>query len=370
MTASTTAESRAGHSATSGSWWMPAESDPHERAWMAWPAAPYTLGATSAEAEEAWSTWAAVANVVAEHEPLTMLVTHEGYDEARRRLTRTIELEKCRLDDAWYRDTGPTFVVGPDGLGAVNWVFNGWGRQEWASWEQDAHASDVATALSGATRIDSPMVNEGGGIQTDGRGTFLVTESVQLDTGRNPGWSKSDVEAELARTVGARTVIWLPRGLTRDSQTYGTRGHVDIVAAFAEPGRVLVHVQRDDDHPDAAICRQVLDVLSDATDSDGRSIDVVALPAPATLRDDVGWVDYSYVNHFVVNTAVIACTFADPYDDEACEAIAAAYPGREVVGVDARPLFARGGGIHCITQQQPAVPETAAGPIGQNGDEP
>lgn len=348
---------------------MPAESDPHERAWMAWPSASYTLGETPAEAEEAWSTWAAVANVVAEHEPLTMLVTREGYAQARRRLSRSVGLETCRLDDAWYRDTGPTFVVGPDGLGAVNWVFNGWGRQEWARWEHDAHASAVATTLSGAVRIDSPMVNEGGGIQTDGRGTFLVTESVQLDAGRNPGWSESDVEAELARTVGARKVIWLPRGLTRDSQTYGTRGHVDIVAAFAEPGRVLVHEQRDEEHPDATVCRQVLDVLAGATDADGRTLEVVALPAPATLRDDVGWVDYSYVNHFVANTAVVACTFADPHDDDARDVLAAAYPGREVVGVDARALFARGGGIHCITQQQPAVPEPAADPNGLNGGE-
>lgn len=339
---------------------MPAETEPHERAWMAWPSASYTLGETTAEAEEAWTVWAAVANAISELEPISILVDPSGRAEAQRRLSGAVEQVEARLDDAWYRDIGPTFVVGADGhggLGAVNWVFNGWGQQEWATWEHDAGASEVATELSSATRVPSPMVNEGGGIHTDGLGTFLVTETVQLDPRRNPGWTKADVEAELARTLGARKVIWLPRGLTRDSQRYGTRGHVDIVATFTAPGRLLVHDQRDDGHPDRAITAEVVELLSRETDADGRPLEVVRLPAPKTLADDVGWVDYSYVNHFVLNGGVVACAFDDPVDAEARELIADAYPGRSVVTVDARALFARGGGVHCITQQQPAVPE-------------
>ena len=347
---------------TTPAWRMPAETDPHERAWMAWPSASYTLGESASEAEEAWIAWAAVANAISELEPISVLVDPSGQTEARRRLSSAVDQVEARLDDAWYRDIGPTFVVdGQGGLGAVNWVFNGWGRQEWATWEHDALASGVATAISGASRIDSPMVNEGGGIHTDGLGTFLVTETVQLDPFRNPGWTKADVEAELARTVGARKVIWLPRGLTRDSERFGTRGHVDIVAAFTEPGRVLVHDQRDDSHPDVAVTAEVVDLLSRESDADGRPLEVVRLPAPKTLVDDVGWVDYSYVNHFALNGGVIACSFDDPVDVEAREILADAYPGRSVVTVDARALFARGGGIHCITQQQPAVSGAPSG---------
>jgi agmatine deiminase len=338
---------------------MPAEWEPHERAWMAWPSASYTLGESAAEAEEAWVAWAAVANAISELEPISVLVDPAGRDEARRRLSGAVEQVDARLDDAWYRDIGPTFVLGTDDgagrLGAVDWVFNGWGQQEWATWEHDALASGVATGLSGATRIDSPMVNEGGGIHTDGLGTFLVTETVQLDPFRNPGWTKTDVEAELARTLGARKVIWLPRGLTRDSARFGTRGHVDIVATFTEPGRLLVHDQRDESHPDHAVTAEVVDLLSRETDADGRPLEVVRLPAPKTLVDDVGWVDYSYVNHFVLNGGVLACSFDDPVDTEARDVLADAYPGRSVVTVDARALFARGGGVHCITQQQPAT---------------
>lgn len=341
-------------------WTMPAETARHTATWMAWPGAGYTLGDTEAEAEEGRGVWAAVANAVAGFEPLNMLVPPAELAHARRLLDPQITLHEVPLDDAWYRDIGPTFVVGADGegapaLGAVNWVFNGWGQQDWARWDLDAHASDVATAATGATRIDSPLVNEGGGIHTDGAGTFLVTETVQLDPFRNPGWTKARVEEELVRTLGARKVIWLPRGLTRDSERFGTRGHVDIVATFPDRGVVLLHEQRDPAHPDFEVSRELADVLRHETDADGKPLEVVALPAPTVLKDDEGWVDYSYVNHYVCNGAVIACAFEDPTDAEARDVLASAYPGRQVVTVDARPLFARGGGIHCITQQQPAI---------------
>jgi agmatine deiminase len=116
-----------------------------------------------------------------------------------------------------------------------------------------------------------------------------------------------------------------------------------------------MHDQRDPSHPDFAVSREVRETLSTAVDAAGRALEVVDLPAPETLRDDEGWVDYSYVNHHLVNGGVIACTFGDPGDVVALDILRDQYPGREVVGVDARPLFARGGGIHCITQQQPAL---------------
>jgi len=333
---------------------MPAETAPHERTWMAWPAAPYTLGEGPGDADEAWRTWAAVANAVAAREPVSMLVTADGRAQARRKLDGAIELHECALDDAWYRDSGPTFVLADDGtLGAVNWVFNGWGQQHWARWDADQHAAEVAITATGAVRIDSTLVNEGGGIHTDGAGTVLATRTVQLDPFRNPGWTAAAVEAELTRALGARGVIWLSRGLTRDSQVYGTRGHVDIVATLPAPGTVLLHDQRDPSHPDHVVTRRLREEFAEATDADGRALEVVALPAPSVLRDADGYVDYSYVNHYVTNGAVIACSFDDPVDAEAREILAAAYPGREIVSVDARPLFSRGGGIHCITQQQP-----------------
>jgi len=334
---------------------MPAEGDPHERTWMAWPGGGYTLGDTPAEAEQARVTWAAVANAIADFEPVIVLAPVGELPHARRLLAASIDVVEAELDDAWMRDIGPTFVHdGAGGISAVDWVFTGWGRQSWASWEKDALIGRLVAELAGVPVIASELANEGGGIHVDGRGTVLATRTVQLDPGRNPGITETEVEAEFTRTIGATTTVWLPRGLTRDSERFGTRGHVDIVATLSAPGRMLLHAQPDASHPDAAAMREIRAALDDARDAESRAFEITELPAPRTLRDAEGPVDWSYVNHSLVNGGVVACAFDDPNDEQAVELLRAAYPGREVVTVDARPLFDRGGGIHCITQHQPS----------------
>jgi agmatine deiminase len=332
---------------------MPAEWEKHERTWMAWPSGSYTLGETDADADEARGCWASVANAVVRFEPVTVIVNPGDEAVARAWLDERVEILSAPLDDAWMRDIGPTFVRQSDGsLAGVNWVFNGWGAQSWAQWVNDAQIARVITQSASTATIESPMINEGGGIHVNGFGTVLVTETVQLGEGRNHDWSREHVEAELARTLGTTRTIWLKRGLTRDYDEFGTRGHVDIVACFADTDTVLVHDQRNPEHPDFEVSREVIAQM----ESEG--FDVVRVPAPDTLRDDPSdpdsWVDYSYINHYIVNGAVILCAFNDPGDERAAAILREAYPGREIVLVDARPLFARGGGIHCITQQQPA----------------
>lgn len=339
-------------------WRMPAEGDRHERMWLAWPTSGYTLGDTPADAECARVTWAQVANATAEFEPVSVVVHPRDADIAPRYLSGEIDVHVREIDDAWIRDSGPTFVVDddrPGELGAVTWTFNGWGQQDWAEWGNDATLGPAVAEWAGALRIDSTLVNEGGGIHVDGRGTVLVTETVQRDPGRNPGLSREDIETELARTLGTSRTVWLPRGLTRDSDRFGTRGHVDIVATMPSPGTVLLHDQRDPAHPDFAVTALIRRTLGAATDAAGDRLRIIDLPAPDVLRDEGGFVDFSYVNHVLVNGGVVACAFGDPRDADAVAILQDAYPGRSVVTVDARPLFERGGGIHCITQQQPSV---------------
>nr|HQV18607.1 agmatine deiminase family protein [Gordonia sp. (in: high G+C Gram-positive bacteria)] len=192
-------------------WRMPAESEPHERTWMAFPAHGYSLGDTETEHEQARTAWSTVANAISEYEPVTVVVdpTQTGY--ARRYLSEAIDIVEEPLNDAWMRDIGPTFVVDDEGgVAGIDWVFNGWGAQEWAAWDRDQHIASKVLARTGLERIGSTLVNEGGGIQVDGAGTVLVTDTVQLDPGRNPGLTKADVEAELRRTLGVGTVIWVP----------------------------------------------------------------------------------------------------------------------------------------------------------------
>ncbi|BAX97762.1 putative agmatine deiminase [Mycobacteroides stephanolepidis] len=338
-------------------WLMPPESAPQQRVWMAFPPRGAAVFENAESAHEARTAWAAVAHAILDFAPVSMIVDPADRSAARTYLSQEIETFEAPLDDAWMRDIGPTFVHSADGRqGAVDWVFNGWGGAgDWARWDNDARIGEIVGGLAGAEVISSPLVNEGGGIQVDGEGTVLVTDTVQLDPARNPGLDKAAVEAELARTIGARHVIWLPRGLTRDYERFGTRGHVDMVATIPSPGRLLVHAQNDAAHPDYDVTRAIADLLAQSHDAQGKPWEITHVPAPQVLRDSEGWVDYSYINHLVVNDGVIACQFGDSADDTAEAILAEEYPGRRVVTVDAREIFARGGGIHCITQQQPAL---------------
>lgn len=338
-------------------WRMPHEGDAHERTWMAFPRTGITLGDGDAWREPAYRAWADTALAIAEFEPVSMLVDPTEINRAKSLLGSAVEIIEEPLDEFWMRDFGPTFVLDderPDVLGAVDWIFNGWGAPDWAEWEVSAGVARIIAERVRAELVSSVLVNEGGGIHVDGEGTVMLTETVQLDPNRNPYADKARVEAELTRTLGTDKAIWLPRGLTRDYDEFGTRGHVDIVAAFASPGRVLLHRQDDPAHPDFEVTRELKTLLQTQTDAAGRSIEIIDVPAPATLRDDEGFVDWSYINHLVVNDGVIVCGFGeDEADARARDILEQAYPGRRAVTVDARPIFARGGGIHCITQQQP-----------------
>lgn len=335
---------------------MPAETFRHDRIWMAFPREGETLGANSAAREAGYAAWAAVAHAVAEFEPVSMIVDPSEVARAKRMLGAGIEIIPRVIDDFWMRDSGPTFVHDAQGaLAAVDWIFNGWGGGDWTSAAHDRGLAAFVAGVAGVPVVPSLLVNEGGGIHVDGEGTVLLTETVQLDPNRNPHADKARVEAEMARMIGATRAIWLPKGLARDYETFGTRGHVDIVATFAAPGVILLHDQRDPGHPDHATMREIRAQLAAETDAQGRGFEIIDIPAPETLRDGHGFVDWSYINHLVVNDGVIACGFGEEKADaRARDLLAAAYPGRRVVTVDARELFARGGGVHCITQQQPA----------------
>jgi agmatine deiminase len=317
---------------------------------MAWPSSGYTLGETESDWHEARSTWAAVANAIIEFEPVTMLCEPDAVEIAREYLDSRVEIITAPLNDAWMRDIGPTFVKSAEGqVSAVNWIFNGWGAQSWANWDKDSKVAEFIANHSGKETINSELINEGGGIHVNGSGVVLLTETVQLGEGRNSTWSRAEVEAEIHEKLGTNKAIWIRRGLTRDYDEFGTRGHIDIVACFASPTKILFHNQEDPTHPDYSVSHEVKRNLEEHG-----GFELIPVAAPTTLRDDEGFVDYSYINHYLVNGGVILCGFNDVNDERAVETLQSVYPDRKIVLVDARPLFARGGGIHCITQQQPA----------------
>jgi agmatine deiminase len=326
---------------------MPPEWAPHSATWMGFPAAAYPEADVTND--DVWQAWATVANVIVDHEPVNMLCRPEQLPIARRLLSSAVTLHEFPIEDAWLRDTGPTFVAADNALKAVDWRFNGWGDNTTFAWGEDAKIATHIAELLDIERISSQLTNEGGGLHVSGDGLVLLTDTVQLDPDRNPKWTRRQVEEEVHRLLGTGSAIWLPHGLWRDYAAHGTRGHVDIVACFNELGSVLLHRQRDRSHPDCEryeLHRQALE------QADLKYTDIVA---PKTLEDRHGWVDYSYINHYVLNGAVVVPTFSDPNDGLACEQLAEAWPERDIRIVDARVIFAMGGGIHCITQQQPRI---------------
>jgi agmatine deiminase len=317
---------------------------------MSWPPNNYLLGDSSEEAELTRTTWANVANAIVKYEPVTVLATSDQIELARNYLHPSIEIVEAELNDAWLRDNGPTFSKSETGeLVAVNWIFNGWGNQPWAEFDKDSQTASFIAKLVGSKVIESKLINEGGGIHVNGSGVVLLTETVQLGEGRNSSWSRQEVEAEIHEKLGTNKAIWIKRGLTRDYDGFGTRGHIDIVACFASENAILYHDQQDPSHPDFEVSKEVKSTLEAAG-----SYELIAIPAPKVLSDVEGFVDYSYINHYIVNGAVILCSFDDPNDEVAKSILEKVYPGRDIVLVDAKRIFANGGGIHCITQQQPA----------------
>ncbi|WP_422391962.1 agmatine deiminase family protein [Arthrobacter sp. N1] len=335
---------------------MPPEWAPHERTWMAFPPSNDTFGRPGSETlGRARAAWARVARTIARYEPVAVLADPADVDTARTMLGHAIAVHPVPLDDAWLRDSGPTFVHGPDGsVHGIDWIFNGWGAQSWAEWGKDEQVGRQVTELAGVGATSSVLVNEGGGFHIDGHGAVLLTETVQLDPGRNPDATRASVEAEVHARLGTRHAIWLPRGLSRDYEEFGTRGHVDIVASFTPTGTLLLHRQDDPDHPDHPVTRFLRSVLEAAVDADGSPLTIVDVPAPTVIEEEDGFVDWSYINHYVANGVVVLCAFDDPNDAAARRILQEAYPDRSVELVDARDIFAFGGGIHCITQQQPA----------------
>lgn len=320
---------------------MPPEWAPHARCWMGWPSA--ALWGGLIEAVEA--QYAAVAHAVARFEPVRMLADPATAPRARRALSGEVEVVAVPLDDAWLRDAGPTFVHLADGsVAGVCWRFNGWGGAA------PDHARDAAVGarvceVAGVPAIRSSLTLEGGAIHVDGEGTVLTTRSVVLNPNRNPGLTRGAAEDELARRLGARHVAWLPG----DASEPGTNGHVDVVAAFTGPGAVLV------ERPDTEAARADRAALEAARDAAGRRLEVLEVARPALGRAGRwGWrYCASYVNAYVANGGVVMPGFGVACDAPARAVMAAAFPGREVAQVDVSEIASCGGGVHCITQQEP-----------------
>jgi agmatine deiminase len=356
---------------------MPAEWEPHAGCYVVWPERTDTwrLGAKPAQA-----AFAAVAEAIATAEPVTVLVSRSQWTNARERLPQHVRVVEMSTNDAWVRDTGPSFVVDDAGtLRGVSWDFNAWGGLRgglYFPWDADDLVGPKILDLERVRRYEPGFVLEGGSIEVDGEGTLLTTQECLLNANRNPHLTRHEIEQLLGEQLGVDTVIWLPHGVYRDE----TDGHIDNLARFVGPGQVMLTWTDDEDDPQWEISNAALRVLQSAVDSRGRSLEIIRIHQPGPLSittEEASGIDLvpgaqqrlagerlagSYVNSYIGDGMVVVPVFDEPHDDTAVATYESLFPGRRVLTVPGREILLGGGNVHCITQQVPVGRPEISGP--------
>lgn len=351
---------------------MPGEYEPHRGTVMIFPERP---GSWPYGAEPALPSFRKIWKSISEDETL-FLLTSAACRERALAMTQGLNAQVLVIpqNDAWARDTAPTFVKNASGeVRGIDWRFNAWGGNFdglYTDYEEDnALAAALCKALGYGTFDAQHFILEGGSIHSDGEGTVLVTERCLLSPGRNPHLSKDEISAMLCEYLGAEKVLWLPFGIYNDE----TNEHVDNICAFLRPGEVVMAWTDDRNDPQFAMSRADLDYLTSVTDARGRKLTVRRLPIPAhpvcitqhdldgfafALGEDTREVGErlaaSYVNFYFTNRSVLLPQFGG--ENAASDALAVKLmqewcPERRIVPVPARELIVGGGNIHCLTQQ-------------------
>ncbi len=333
---------------------LPAEWEPHAATWIAWPHRRATFLGDFAPIPEFFARFI---RLVAACEPVKVVASGDALADARDRLGGVdgVELVDIATDDSWLRDTGPVFLVpgersagGPDAV-AVCWEWNAWGGK-YPPWDRDAGVSRAIAARLGLPIVRPGVVLEGGSLETDGEGTLLVNERCVVDEKRNPGLDREGMEAVLRDRLMIDRVLWIGGELAGDD----TDGHVDQLARFVAPGRVVAARQPDRLDPNHASLERNLTILRTAVDARGRRLEVIPIDIPARFSFEGTQLPASHLNYYVANAAVFVPVFDAATDDAAVRTLAECFPGRRIVPVDCRELVRGRGALHCISRDQPA----------------
>lgn len=348
---------------------MPGEFEPHRGTIMIWPVRPGSWPHGGAAAKKAFCK---VMEAILESEEVFLLADKEHLEEAKNMAPKGVHILQIESDDAWARDTAPTFVIDCDTVTGINWQFNAWGGTVdglYSHWEKDDMlAPEFCRQLDYSCYDAHPFILEGGSIHSDGEGTIITTEACLLSAGRNFNMSKTEIEQTLCNLLGGRKVIWLPRGIYNDE----TNEHVDNICAFVKPGEVVLAWTDDKSDPQYELSLSCLNTLEQETDAKERKFIVHKLPIPAvpitvSESDLTGYqfkdgedtreagerLAASYINFYITNGGVLVPQFGDTNDAAAVQILASLFPDRKVCPIAAKDILLGGGNIHCITQQIP-----------------
>jgi agmatine deiminase len=341
---------------------MPAEWEPHQATWIAWP---HNRDDWPSKFHAIPWVYAEIVRHLHHSERVHILVNSAAVERAARKVLDKVPLDFGKIaffrvptDRSWTRDYLPIGVHRDDGkLALVHFRFNAWAK--YTNWRRDDRAGRRVGGHIGAGfifhtkfRSRQQAVLEGGAIDVNGLGCLLTTEECLLSEvqQRNPGFGKDDYERLFSGYLGVKKVLWLGRGIAGDD----THGHVDDLARFVGPRTVVTVVEDDPKDVNYQPLQENLERLHGMTDQDARPLEVVKLPMPEPVWFDGQRLPASYANFYIANTVVLVPTFNDPADRQALGILAELFPDRTVVGIHAVDLVWGLGTLHCLTQQQPA----------------
>ncbi|HEY2934154.1 MAG TPA: agmatine deiminase family protein [Acidobacteriota bacterium] len=331
---------------------MPPEWHPHAATWLAWPKDPVTWPDRVPAVQEIYLRMIALLSA---HETVNVLVDDEQTEQSlqRRFLSSTcrerVAFHRVRTVDAWIRDYGPNFLLGPDGALAYNkWIFNAWGNK----YDELKKDNDVAfrlQALASIRRFEPGIVLEGGSIEVDGAGVCITSEQCLLNPNRNRHLSRDEIEQRLKSYLGVEEILWLGEGISGDD----TDGHVDDIARFAGPGLIVCALEDDPQDPNYRPLEDNYRRLLKATSASGKPYQIVKLPMPRAFTEKGERLPASYANFYIANGLVLVPLFSHPNDEKALDILRKVFPDRSVTGLNCEPLVWGMGTLHCVTQQQP-----------------
>ncbi len=329
----------------------PDESVAHTRTWMAWPSSSSIWGSLLSGVQ---NDVALIAKTIAKYEPVIMCADGStNASIARNKCGSAVQvISSIPVNDCWMRDTGALFRRDGNGkIDAIAGNFNGWGNKQ--TYTKDRYVAERMASYLNINKTYADVVFEPGAVECDGDGTLLATESSIINSNRNPGLSKAQIEAALLSAYGAQKIIWVPGVAGLDI----TDDHIDGNTRFVRPGVVMMHVSpTSDTGPYAVDSRQQYQILSNATDAKGRRLMIIVVDLPVYTRVSSPDLLKSYMNYYVCNNAIINANFGDATNDaKAKTALANAYPGRTIEMLNLDRLYQGGGGVHCVTQQQPVA---------------
>jgi agmatine/peptidylarginine deiminase len=339
---------------------LPAEWEPQQAVILTWPH-PDTDWAPQLPEVEA--VYCRLATCITRRQQLLAICRSEDHrDHVHCRLAATnirpdrVKLAIAPSNDSWTRDHGPITVLDGDARPRIlDFRFNGWGGKHPAGLDDRITSRLHAGGWLGDGPLEaSPLVLEGGAIDSDGQGTLLAMRRTLVDPARNPGWSVKRIEAELAARLGIRRCLWLEHGQIDGDDT---DGHIDTLARFCTP-EVICHAtpRRGGRDAESESLAAMVAALQGLRRADGAPYRLVPLPSPARMRDPAGApLPAGYANFLIINGAILLPIYDDPADALACARLQELFPGRAIEPVDCRPLVRQGGSLHCVTMQLPAT---------------